>query len=171
MAEEIINRVARSGLITIDLEELYPEGDRVLYDLKDNLWEGLVLKEKDFRAFIKEYDWSQYQGKNVGMHCSVDAIIPSWAYILLSLSIAPHANFVTKGDLQDLEIALWENVINELDLEEYRDARLIIKGCSNKEIPESAYIALSRKLQPIAKAIMFGEACSTVPLFKQKVSK
>lgn len=169
MAEEIINRVANSGLITLDLEEFYPEGERVEYDLKDNLWQGLALKEKDFREFIKQNDWSVYKGKNVALTCSVDAIIPSWAYILLSTVILPHANFVTQGNLDDLEIALWENAIHQLNSEDYKDARLIIKGCSNKEVPGSAYIALTRKLQPVVRTIMFGEACSTVPLYKRKV--
>lgn len=167
MAEEIVNRVANSSLITIDLEEIYPEGDRVLYDLKDNLWQGLVLKEKDFRAFIKAHDWSQYQGKNIALYCSVDAIIPSWAYLLLSTALNPHANFVTQGNLKTLEVALWENEIAKLDPKEYQDAKLVIKGCSDKEVPGSAYLALSRKLQPLVKTMMFGEACSTVPLYKK----
>ena len=171
MAEEIVNRVARSGLITLDLEEFYPEGERVAYDLKDNLWQGLALKEKDFREFIKSNDWSVYQGKNVALHCSVDAIIPSWAYLLLSLAINPYANFVAVGTLEEMEIALWENVIDEIDTDSYQDARMIIKGCSDKQVPESAYIALGRKLQPIATAIMFGEACSTVPLYKKARKK
>ncbi len=168
MADEIVNRVANSGLITIDLEEYYPQGERVLYDLKDNLWQGLALKEKDFRAFIKENDWSKYEGKNVAIHCSVDAIIPSWAYILLSTALNPYANFVTQGSLEDLELALWENAIYKIDPEIYKDSRIVIKGCSNREVPASAYLALSRKLQPLVKSMMFGEACSTVPLYKQK---
>lgn len=168
MAEEIVNRVANSSLITFDLEEHYPSGERVLYDLKDNLWQGLALKEKEFRAFIKEHDWSAYSGKNVALYCSVDAIIPSWAYLLLSTALNPYAKFVTQGDLQTLEVALWENVIAEIDPQEYQDARLVIKGCSNKEVPGSAYLALGRKLQPVVKSMMFGEACSTVPLYKQK---
>lgn len=168
MAEEIVNRVAKSGLITIDLEEFYPEGERVIYDLKDNLWQGLALKEKDFRQFIKDHDWSVYEGKNVALHCSVDAIIPSWAYILLSTAINPYARFVTQGNLEQLEIALWENVISEIDESEYHDARVVIKGCSNKEVPPSAYLALTRKIQPKVKSLMFGEACSTVPIYKQR---
>jgi len=167
MAEEIVNRVAKSGLITLDLEELYPKGERVQYDLKDNLWQGMALREKDFREFIKTHDWSVYQGKNVALVCSVDAIIPSWAYLLLSMAINPHANFVTVGSLEEMEIALWENVINQLDTEQYQDARMIIKGCSDKEVPESAYVSLGRKLQKKASSIMFGEACSTVPLYKR----
>lgn len=168
MAEEIINRVANSSLITLDLEEFYPEGERLEYDLKDNLWQGMALREKDFRAFIKEHDWSVYKGKNVALNCSVDAIIPAWAYILLSTAINPYANFVTQGSLADLEIALWEDAISKIEAKEFQDVKLIIKGCSNKEVPGSAYIALSRKLQPVVAMMMFGEACSTVPLYKKK---
>jgi len=168
MSDEIVNRVASSGLITIDLEDYYPQGERLIYDLKDNLWQGLALKEKDFRAFIKEHDWSQYKAKNVGILCSVDAIIPSWAYILLSTALNPYANFVTQGDLEDLEMALWEDAIQKIDLHELKDSRVVIKGCSNKEVPASAYLALSRRIQPLVKSMMFGEACSTVPLYKQK---
>ena len=168
MSDEIVNRVASSGLITIDLEDYYPQGERLIYDLKDNLWQGLALKEKDFRAFIKEHDWSQYKAKNVGILCSVDAIIPSWAYILLSTALNPYANFVTQGDLEDLEMALWEDAIQKIDLQELKDSRVVIKGCSNKDVPASAYLALSRRIQPLVKSMMFGEACSTVPLYKQK---
>lgn len=170
MEDKIVNRVANSGLITIDLEDFYPEGERVVYDLKDNLWQGLALKEKDFRDFIKQHDWSKYKSKNVTLLCSVDAIIPSWAYILLSTAINPHANFVTQGSKEELEKALWENEIQKIDLEEFKGARIVIKGCSNKEVPASAYLALSRRLQPLVRSMMFGEACSTVPLFKQKIS-
>ena len=136
MAEEIVNRVAKSGLITIDLEELYPEGEMVSYDLKDNLWQGMALKEKDFRDFIKEFDWSVYQGKNVALYCSVDAIVPSWAYLLLSMAINPYANFVAAGSIEEMKIALWEKVIEEINANEYKDARLIIKGCSEKSVPD-----------------------------------
>lgn len=167
MAEEIVNRVAKSSLITLDLEEMYPEGERVLYDLKDNLWQGMALKEKDFRAFIKEHDWSEYEGKNVALHCSADVIIPSWAYLLLSTAINPYANFVTQGDLNTLEVALWENEIAKVDSADYQDAKLVIKGCSDKAVPGSAYLALGRKLQPVVSTMMFGEACSSVPLYKK----
>jgi len=167
MAEEIVNRVAKSGLITLDLEEHYPKGESVSYDLKDNLWQGMALKEKEFRDFIKSNDWSIYQGKNVALHCSVDAIIPSWAYLLLSLAINPHASFVTVGTIEEMETALWEKAIDQINAADYQNARLIIKGCSNKKVPESAYVALGSKLQPVASSIMFGEACSTVPLYKR----
>lgn len=167
MAEEIINRVANSSLITIDLEDLYPKGDRVLLDIKDQLWQGLALKEKDFRAYIKENDWSVYQDNFVALTCSVDAIIPTWAYMLLATAITPFAKKVVFGDLEFLESSLMEESIKQLDFTTYQDARIVIKGCSDKEVPTATYVLLTAKLQAYAKAIMFGEPCSTVPLWKK----
>lgn len=168
MAEEIVNRVAKSGLITLNLEEFYPEGERVLYDIKENLWEGIALKEKDFRAFVKEHDWSQYQDKFVALHCSVDAIVPTWAYMLLATKLEPYANKVVFGDLDTLETILFEESINQnIKAEDYEDARIVIKGCSDKVVPPSAYVKLTEMLRPYAKVIMYGEPCSTVPLYKK----
>lgn len=167
MADEIINRVANSSLITIDLEEFYPKGERILLDIKDQLWQGIALKEKDFRAYIKETDWSIYQDKNVALTCSVDAIIPTWAYILLTTAIVPYAKRVVFGDLEYLEAILFEEAIAHIDFTQYQDARIVIKGCSGKVIPVSAYVKLTEKLQPFVKAMMYGEACSTVPLWKK----
>lgn len=168
MAEEIVNRVAKSGLITLNLEEFYPEGERVLYDIKENLWEGIALKEKDFRAFVKEHDWSQYQGKFVALHCSVDAIVPTWAYMLLATKLEPFAKKVVFGDLDTLETILFEESINQnIKAEDYEDARIVIKGCSGKVVPPSAYVKLTEMLRPYAKVIMYGEPCSTVPLYKK----
>ena len=127
MAEEIVNRVARSGLITLDLEEFYPKGERLLYDLKDNLWQGIALKEKDFREFIKTNDWSVYQDKYVALHCSVDAIIPTWAYMLLTTKIAPYAKKVVFGTLDTLEEILFEEALSNIKLSDYQDARIVIK--------------------------------------------
>ncbi|AXT57272.1 DUF2480 family protein [Aquimarina sp. AD1] len=169
MAEEIINRVANNTkLITIDLEDYYPEGDRFLFDIKDWLFEGFILKEKDFRESVSNHEWSQYQNKYVALHCSTDAIIPGWAYLLLTTRLIPFAKKVVVGSLENLETILFTHIINELDVSEYQDKLLIIKGCSNKPVPESAYIELIQKLQPVAKSIMYGEACSSVPLFKRK---
>ena len=167
MAEEIINRVASSGLISLDLEEYYHRGERVIYDLKDNLFMEAILKEKDFRAFLKEHDWSTYEGKNVAIICSVDAIIPTWAYMLLSLKLEPYANCVVYGSLENLETKLFENALNQMDFEQYRDARVVVKGCSKVEVPTAVYVELSRRLQPWVKSLMFGEPCSTVPLYKR----
>jgi len=169
MAEEIINRVANNTkLFTIDLEDYYPEGDRILFDIKDWLFEGFILKEKDFRKYVSDHDWSQYQNKYVALSCSTDAIIPGWAYLLLTSSLMPFAKKVAVGSLESLETILYTGIINALDVSEYQDKLLIIKGCSNKPVPESAYIELIQKLQPVAKSIMYGEACSSVPLFKRK---
>lgn len=164
---EIINRVANSGLITIDLEELYHPGERVVFDLKPILFQELVLREKDLRNYIASTDWSIYQGKNVALQCSADAIIPTWAYMLLASSLTPYANKVVFGSLELLEATLFQEAINNLPLENYKDQRIVIKGCSHKPVPAFAYVALTEKLRPIAKAIMYGEPCSTVPIYKK----
>ncbi|MFD2563489.1 DUF2480 family protein [Aquimarina rubra] len=169
MEEEIINRVANNkNLITFDLEDHYPEGERVLFDIKDWLYEGFILREKDFRKHVSDHDWSQYKDKYVALNCSSDAIIPGWAYMLLTSALIPFAKKVAVGSLEDLETILYAHIINKIDISEYQDKFLIIKGCSNKPVPESAYIELIQKLQPVAKSIMYGEACSSVPLFKRK---
>ena len=164
---EIINKIAKSGLITIDLEELYPEGERIFFDLKELLFEGLVLKEKDFREFIAKEDWSKYQNKYVALACSADAIIAPWAYMLLSIQLQPYAKKIVFGSLEDLEKEIFNELIERLDVVQYEDQRIIIKGCSKKSIPWSAYVSLCNKLRPVAKSIMYGEPCSTVPLFKK----
>ncbi|MBQ4820010.1 DUF2480 family protein [Aquimarina sp. MMG016] len=169
MAEEIVNRVANNqNLITFDLEDYYPEGKRVIFDIKDWLFEGLLLREKDFRQHVSDHDWSQYQDQYVALTCSSDAIIPGWAYLLLTSSLIPFAKKVVVGSPETLETILYNEIINDLDVTHYQDKFLIIKGCANKPVPEGAYIALIQKLQPVAKSIMYGEACSSVPLFKRK---
>lgn len=166
--EEIINRVSNSKLKTFDLEEIYPEGKRVLFDIKDWLFEEIILKEKDFRASVKNHDWSQYKKSFVAIHCSVDAIIPSWAFMLVASEIIPHANKVVIGNLELLETVIYQELIGFLDLKDFADTPVIIKGCAEKPIPATAFIMLIEKLQPMVKSIMFGEACSTVPLYKSK---
>ncbi len=168
MEDEIVNKIANSGLITIDLEDYYPKGERVLFDIKDWLFEELLLKEKDFRAYVKEHNWEQYQDKYVALTCSTDAIIPGWAFILLAAELQPYAKRIVKGNLEQLETALYQEEIAKLDVSEFEDKRLIIKGCSNLPVPESAYIELVQKLRPVAKSLMYGEACSTVPLYKKR---
>lgn len=168
MAEEIINRVANSKLRTIDLEDFYPSGKRMVLDIVDWLYEGLILREKDFREHVENHDWSQYQDSYVVLTCSADAIIPSWAYLLLTTKLYPQAKKVVVGNLELLETTIFQEIINSLDISEYQDKPVIIKGCADKPIPPSAYSFLIEKIQPVAKSIMFGEACSTVPLFKQK---
>ena len=168
MNNEIINRVAKSKLVTFDLENFYPEGNRVLLDVKDWLYEGLILREKDFRAFLKNHDWSQYQNSYVAISCSTDAIIPDWAFMLVSLHLEPYAKHNVLGDLAFLDEILFQEIINTLDVSNLKNRPIIIKGCSKKPVPKSAYIMLMNKLKPIAKSIMYGEACSNVPLFKRK---
>lgn len=168
MSEEIINRVANSKLITIDLEDFYPSGNRLLFDIKNWLFEEIILKEKDFREYVKTHDWSQYQNSYVALTCSSDAIIPSWAYLLVSAELYNYTKKVVVGDLELLETVIFQDIINQLDVSEYQDKPIIIKGCADKPIPASAYTLLIEKIQPIAKTLMFGEACSTVPLYKKK---
>lgn len=167
MTEEIINRVAASGLISLDLEEYYHPGERVIYDLKDNLFMGMILKEKDFREFLKEHDWMQYEGKNVAITCSEDAIIPTWAYMLLTLKLQPYANCIAVGGLKELEIKLFNTALDSMDFDQFRDQRVVVKGCSKVEVPTEVYVEVSRRLQPVVKSLMFGEPCSTVPLYKK----
>ena len=168
MAEEIINRVANSKLKVIDLEDYYPKGNRILFDLKDWLFEGLVLREKDFRTSVKSHDWSQYKDCYVALHCSTDAIVPDWAYMLITTNLVGTAKKVVIGSLDNLESILYESIISSLDVSFYEDMPVIIKGCSHKPVPSNALVLLTQKLQPVAKSIMFGEACSSVPLYKRK---
>ena len=164
---EIVNRVANSALITIDLEDYYPKGTRVYFDIKEWLYEGLVLREKEFRSFVNTHDWSTYKGQFIALHCTSDAIIPGWAYMLVRLQLSGIAKQVVVGDLETLETTLYQTTIDNLDLRFCENKPVIIKGCSNKPVPQNAYLFLIDKLQPIAKSIMYGEACSSVPLFKK----
>ncbi|WP_127844606.1 DUF2480 family protein [Psychroflexus aestuariivivens] len=165
---EIVNKIAKSPLITFNLEDFYPSGERKQIDIKDWLFQGIVLKEKDFRADLKSHDWSNYKGCYVALYCSTDAIVPSWAYLLITTYLNDVANRVVYGDLELLNSILYEEQIQNLDVSIYQDKPLIIKGCSNKPVPENAYLMALQKLQPVAKSIMFGEACSAVPLYKRK---
>ena len=168
MAEEITNRVANSKLVTIDLEAWYPEGDRKLLDIAPWLYEGLVLRESDFRDFVENHDWKQYTGGYLGLHCSAEAIIPSWAYLLITAKASNYAKKVVVGNLELLETVIYQEIIENLELSAFIDRPIIVKGCADKPIPPTAMVQLVAKIQPIAKSIMFGEACSTVPLFKKK---
>lgn len=168
--EEIVNKVSQSGIITIDLEEFFVPGDRVIFDIKPHLFQELILKEKDFRDFIKNNDWSVYQDKLVGIICSSEAIVPTWAYMLLSLAMEPYAKRVFFGSLSEMENILFSEKIASLHPEDYKDARVVVKGCSDKPVPTNAYVQLAALLKPFAKSIMYGEPCSTVPLFKAKSS-
>lgn len=170
MAEEneIINRVVGSSLITFDLEEYYQPGERVQVDLKDVLFQGLILREKDLRDFVKSNDWSLYKDKFVAITCSAEAIIPTWAYMLVAIALKPYAKAIEFGSLDKLEEKLFDEVLEKIDWELFRNAKVVVKGCSKVNVPPSAYVKTVAKLQPLAASLMFGEACSTVPLFKRK---
>jgi len=163
---EIINKVANSQLEVFDLEDYYSEGIRKEIDIAQWLYEGFILKEKDFRAYLKAHDWSQYHNCFVALNCSTDAIIPAWAYILVTVHLFPFAKKVISGSLEDLETSLYANILPNLDYSVYKDKAVILKGCSKKPVPLSAYIMALQLLQPFAKSTMYGEACSAVPLFK-----
>ena len=167
MEKEIINKVALSGIITIDLETFYPQGNRVVLDIKEHLFQGLILKEKDFREFVKNEDWSKYTVKYVALICSADAVVPTWAYMLLAIQLEPYVKKVVFGDLETLETILYNEILNKLNFDEYKDARIVIKGCGHLPVPKAAYVEITRLLRPIAKSVMYGEACSMVPLYKQ----
>jgi hypothetical protein len=169
--EEFVNRVANSGLITLNLEEYLHPGERVIYDIKDNLFMELMLREKDFRAFVKDNDWSQYAGKNVAIICSTDAIVPTWAYMLLASKLQPFVNRYVFGDLDALEQALLQDAIAKINAEEYQDAKVVIKGCGQIPVPTYAYVEIMQKLLPVVSSIMYGEPCSTVPIYKKPKDK
>ena len=164
---EIINKVALSGIITIDLEEFYPSGERVLLDIKDLLFQELILREKDFREFIKNEDFSKYKNKYVAIVCSADAIVPTWAYMLLAIQLEPYVKRVVFGNLETLETVLFNEILSKLDINIYKDVRVVIKGCGHLPVPKAAYVEIARLLRPVVKSIMYGEACSTIPLYKQ----
>ena len=167
--EEIRNKVQESGLISMDLADFKPDLSQVLaIDIANQLWQGFVLKEKDFREFINTHDWSLYKGKFVYIHCSADAIVPTWAYMLVASKLIGVTKMALVGTKEDLEKQMITLNILSLDITEYIDGRIIIKGCSDISCPEFAMTTLIQKLQPIAKSIMYGEPCSTVPVYKRK---
>jgi len=168
MQETIVNKVAESGLITLDLEEYYPKEEIVVFDLKAHLFMGLILKEKDFRAALQNIDWSQYQSKNVALTCSADAIIPMWAYMLVASYLRPFANEIIFGNKETVISALILKNLSKINGEEFTAKRIVVKGCGDVQIPESAYIEITNRLRPYAKSIMYGEPCSTVPIYKKK---
>ncbi|MFM9837901.1 MAG: DUF2480 family protein [Cyclobacteriaceae bacterium] len=164
-----LNRVTNSQLITLDLEEFYSPGQRTLFDIKHWLFQEQILKEKDFRESVKTHDWLQYKNKFVAITCTADATIPTWAYMLLSISLQPHANFIFFGTLPELELQLFLNTLNKIDWQKFKDAKVVIKGCSKVEVPVAVYVEATNRLRPLATSIMYGEPCSTVPLFKRKL--
>lgn len=163
---EIINKVAASSLVVFDLSACYQPGERVLLDLKDQLYEGIILKEKDFREFIRSHDWQKYQDKFLAITCSADAIIPVWAFMLVAAAAQPFARKVVIGTLHDLELQLYNEVFNKIDWNEYKDARVVVKGCNRYDLPPSVYAEVAVRLRPVVRSLMFGEPCSTVPIYK-----
>ena len=168
MESVIVNKVAESALTSIDLEEYYPKGEIAVFDLKDHLFMGLILKEKDFRAALQSMDWEQYRNKNVAVTCSADAIIPMWAYMLAASNLQPVANEVAFGDEKQMLQTLLLKKLAQIKGEDYQDKRVVVKGCGDVAIPEAAYVEITNKLRPHVKSIMYGEPCSTVPIFKRK---
>ena len=167
MSEPFVNKVAESGLITLDLEKFYPKGETAVFDLKDHLFMGLILKEKDFREGLKKLDWSVYQDKNVALTCSADAIIPVWAWMLAASYLQPVAKEVVMGDEKELHRSLYLKNINAIDVNEFADQRVVIKGCGETPIADYVYMEITKKLRPVVKSIMYGEPCSTVPVYKR----
>ncbi|MBY0487877.1 MAG: DUF2480 family protein [Flavobacteriaceae bacterium] len=167
MEDEIINKVANSVLEVFDLEDYYQNGIRTQIDISQWLYEGFLLKEKDFREALKNHDWTQYQDQYVAVNCSTDAIIPAWASILVTVYAAPFAKKVISGNFEDIETALYQEKLLSVDFSVYQDKPVILKGCSKKPVPQSAYLLAIQYLQPFAKSVMYGEACSAVPLFKK----
>ncbi|MEM8522077.1 DUF2480 family protein [Flavobacterium sp. PL12] len=164
--DEIINKVANSVLEVFDLEDYYPKGIRAQIDISQWLIEGFLLKEKDFREQLKNHDWSQYQDQFVAINCSTDAIVPAWASILVAIQLAPFAKKIIDGTIEDLEASIYEELLAKIDYSVYSNKPMIIKGCSRKPVPMRAYVLAAHYLQPFARSIMYGEACSAVPLFK-----
>ena len=165
--DQIVNKVAGSSLITFDLEEYYQPGERVLIDIKDQLFQGMILKEKDFRSFIKTHDWSVFQNKFTAVTCSADAIIPTWAYMLVAIALKPFAKEVVFGTISDLEIEIFRRALQKVDWSAFKNARVVVKGCSKVEVPASIYVEAANQLMNYASSLMFGEPCSTVPLYKK----
>ncbi|MGB5508237.1 DUF2480 family protein [Robiginitalea sp.] len=167
MEKEIVNRVAKSKLITLDLEDFYPKGGRFEIDLSQWLEQGLILRETPFRNALKAHDWETYRDGFVAINCHSEAIIPAWAYMLVSSYLTEIAKTTIVGSLENLETMLFKDSLSALDLEALKDRPVIIKGCSSLPVPPSAYIWASQRVQTVAKSVMYGEACSSVPIFKK----
>lgn len=167
MDDVIVNKVSESGLVTLDLEEYYPKEETAVFDMKDHLFMGLILKEKEFRETMKNLDLTPYKGKNISLTCTADAVIPMWAYMLVASYLEPIANEVVFGDNDFLHKTLFLRNISKINASDYQDKRVVIKGCGDIAISETAYVAITSLLRPVAKSIMYGEPCSTVPIYKK----
>jgi hypothetical protein len=169
--DTIVNKVAESGLVTLDLETIYPKDEIVLFDLKEYLFMGMILKEKDFRAALQQVDWQTYRDKLVAVFCSADAIIPLWAYMLVSSYLSGVAKRTFSGTAEEMRKQLFIERIGNINGDEYADKRVVIKGCGDQEIGDYAYVEITNKLVPVVKSLMYGEPCSTVPVYKQRVKE
>jgi hypothetical protein len=165
---EIVNRIAQSPIITFKLEEHLPEGERVELDIKEVLFMEMILREKDFRAWVKAHNWEQYQGKHVAVGCSVDTVIQTWAWMILITKLTPYAETVIVGSLDELEKTLWDKTLDNIDFSEFEDRPVVVKGCSDHPVPPAVYAETAKRLLPYAKKISFGEPCSTVPVWKKQ---
>src|SRR5260221_11557989 len=168
MNEPIVNKVSESGFVSLDLETYYPKDETAMFDLKDYLFMGMILKEKEFREALKNIDWEKYQGKNVAITCTADAIIPVWAYMLVASYLQPVAKELVMGDEKELHKTIFLKNLSKINLNEFTGQRIVIKGCGETPIGDFAYMEITKLLQPVAKSIMYGEPCSTVPIFKKK---
>lgn len=168
MADEIVNKVAQSGIETIDLEQWIADLPLEVLDIKDHLFQGLILREKDFRAFVSEHNWEQYSQKRLAVFCSTDAVIPTWAYMLVTKACAPYTQEIYFASPQECAALIAERSLANFPVEKFTDARVVIKGCGHRELSNHAYVCLSTKLLPLVKSLMFGEPCSTVPIYKKR---
>ena len=167
MSDQIVNRVANSPLITIDLEEVLPDLVILEWDMKDVLFKGLILREKDFRGFVKEHNWTKYKDQIVALYCSTDAIVPTWAYMILANKLEQNGAKVIFGSKAEALARVYKGMVDDMNLESYKDKMIVVKGCGDREIPTDVYVQLTAKLTPLVKSIMYGEPCSTVPVYKK----
>jgi hypothetical protein len=168
MSDEIINKVAESGLVTLDLKNYFPRGEVAVFDMKDHLFMGMVLKEKDFREALKNMNWEKYRDRNVAITCTADAVVPVWAYMLVASALTGIARDFVMGDEKELHRTLFLKNLSAINISEFADKRMVIKGCGDTPIGEFAYTEITKLLRPVAKSIMYGEPCSTVPVYKKK---
>ena len=168
MNDSIVNKVASSGLITLNLEDYLPKEESAIFDLKDYLFMGLILKEKDFREALKKMDWQTFQAKNVAIVCTADAIIPVWAYMLVTTYLQPVATTIFVGTEEEMHKHLFLQSIHKINVDEFNGQRIVVKGCGDKEVGPYAYAEITRLLLPQVKSIMYGEPCSTVPVYKKQ---